>query len=115
MLEVSHEEIPFSPEVALLGTRAGVGRLKLQEGTGPAESKQQAAQKGDLEMHATATCAMTKTGTHTPYPELREDHDLSEEEQKIRQALMARFSTIEEAAEALRLNPALFVVGLSTE
>ena len=49
-------------------------------------------------------------GTGTAYPELREDHDLSPEEQQIRQALMAHFPTVEETTKALGLDPARFRV-----
>lgn len=41
----------------------------------------------------------------TPYLDLPEDHDLSPEEQKIRQALKESFHTVEATAQALGIDP----------
>ena len=113
---VCHVEGPFSLGTLLNG-RASNDSVDAQESTCYVESNRQTVQKGDLKMHAAALCACTmpELRTRTSYPELREGHDLSKEEQKIRQALQAYFPTVEEAAEALGLDQAQFIVDSSSE
>ena len=40
----------------------------------------------------------------TPYPELRDDHDLSQKERALRNELKALYPTIEDAANALGID-----------
>ena len=105
-MEVQYVDVPFTGIAPLTQCVKHTKDAGPREDTHHVDPKRQ--QRGDEKAHSVSVdeCA----GPGTPYPELREDHDLSPKEQKIRKALMAHFPTMEKVAEALGLDPARFRV-----